>query len=221
MKKYQNAFFYKRFFSEIIDFSLSLLISILIIWAIGIFSYKEKIPTNILIWTIFVGIFNISLFFLVLPLIWRGKTLGKFLLKIKIISSKNNKFNYFSILRRSLFAVLPLFIIWTLVFLVAYYNSHKIENANNVTQEIINKFFQIFNYAISIFKFIDYLFVVVYKKKLSIIDIFSKTRVVDKDEIIIDDIELVKLMPFYSKKRKIVYIENNNNLSNKEIEDDN
>ncbi|MCU4706842.1 RDD family protein [Mycoplasma sp. CSL7503-lung] len=217
MKKYQNSFFYKRFFSEIIDFILLLFVSILLVWGIGIFSYTKNIPTNKLILSILVGIFNISIFLIVIPLVWKGKTIGKYLLKIKTISSKNNEFNYISIIKRSMFSFSLMSLMWTLIFLVAYYNSYYVDDKKgNLTLEIVNEIFQIFTYSISIFKFIDYLFVVVYKKKLSIIDIITKTRVVNKDEIIVDDIELIKLVPFYSKRRNIVYVDDKKSLKSEE-----
>ncbi|MBN4083564.1 RDD family protein [Mycoplasma sp. CSL10137] len=217
MKKYQNSFFYKRFFSEIIDFILFLLVSIFLVWAIGIFNYAKNIPTNKLVWSTLIGIFNNSIFFIIIPLVLKGKSIGKYLLKIKIISSKNNEFDSISIIKRSTLSFSLMSLMWVLVFLVAYYNSYYVdEKKSNLTLEIINKFFQIFTYAISIFKFIDYLFIIVYKKKLSVIDIITKTRVVNKDEIIVDDIELIKLVPFYSKRRNIVYVNNKANLKDEE-----
>ncbi|MCU9936138.1 RDD family protein [Mycoplasmopsis cynos] len=101
---YKNSSFIKRFVANIIDLVLSLLLIILLFYLI---SFSNKNNQEISKFSFYGGfvliIICINVFYLIIPIIIKGRTFGLLIMKLIIIDSGTKKFTIKMILLRNVF----------------------------------------------------------------------------------------------------------------------
>ncbi|WP_036452952.1 RDD family protein [Mycoplasma buteonis] len=163
----------------------------------------------------------INFYFLLLPVITRGKTLGYIIFNLKIISTNEKKFTFLSLIKRNLVLtfLLDAALIIALSGVKPIYLLQVSENVKKVDQ---NKSQQLllwlaiaFIDAVLLINFFGFFYGLFDKKNLTFTDIISNSRVVVNKPITEEKkIDLV-FLPYYSHRRKYQYYQvNTDNLEN-------
>lgn len=210
---YENAPFWKRFLSNFLDFVIVFSFSALIVF-FATSSDKENFTPNFynIKLPILLIILLISAYYLLTPIITKGKTLMMLVFRIKIIDNSNKKFKVLSFLKRNIVGCY----IWILIFLISviFFSPLQLSEMGNIkendnTLSILNVFKNVIGYFISIWFVImavNYIIIIKNSKRNGVSEIISGTRVVNW-KIVQESkkIQDIPIYPFYKKYRNIVY----------------
>lgn len=210
---YENAPFWKRFLSNFLDFVIVFSFSALIVF-FATSSDKENFTPNFynIKLPILLIILLISAYYLLTPIITKGKTLMMLVFRIKIIDNSNKKFKVLSFLKRNIVGCY----IWILIFLISviFFSPLQLSEMGNIkendnTLSILNVFKNVIGYFISIWFVIiavNYIIIIKNSKRNGVSEVISGTRVVNW-KIVQESkkIQDIPIYPFYKKYRNIVY----------------
>ncbi|MFV8401005.1 RDD family protein [Mycoplasma sp. 005V] len=205
---YKNAGFFKRFFSNLIDFVLFIAIAIAIIF-IG---KPNDITTNskyyylsmilIMIW--------LNCYYILFPFLIGGKTPGMWIFNLKLLSNVDKKFHYTLILKRNilgcLFVTLNFIIVLIATASIDLNQFKDIKQANeNVNIQIITAIITALMGTWFLLQTLGYVLLIFYKKRLTIIDIAFSSRVVEDKYLEIIASKDIILIPYYYTERTFKY----------------
>ncbi|VEU58365.1 RDD family protein [Mycoplasmopsis gallinacea] len=210
---YENAPFWKRFLSNFLDFVIVFSFSALIVF-FATSSDKESFTPNFynIKLPILLIILLISAYYLLTPIITKGKTLMMLVFRIKIIDNSNKKFKVLSFLKRNIVGCY----VWILIFLISviFFSPLQLSEMGNIkesdnTLSILNVFKNVIGYFISIWFVImavNYIIIIKNSKRNGVSEVISGTRVVNW-KIVQESkkIQDIPIYPFYKKYRNIVY----------------
>ncbi|WP_117275308.1 RDD family protein [Mycoplasmopsis edwardii] len=210
---YKNSNFIRRFLANIIDLFLTISLILLIFYLVSRNSSK---PNNISFYSGFIySIVIINLFYLFVPFLSEGRTIGLWLCKLKIIDSESKTFKIKTLLHRNVFASFY----FTLIFIaiMAFYSENSfiatqvnqkevISLKNDLYHKVVTQFIVTF-LAIGFFiHTIGYLFIIFKAKKLSIVDFLTNSRIVENKPYSTQNKEK-QFTPIYFEKRKFFYVD--------------
>lgn len=209
---YQNVNFLKRLISDIFDFAIYILILVLWIYLFNLINNKETINFFNYYFPIFSIIIWSNIYYCLFPILTKGKLISNYLFKTKIIDDKEKEFRWNIMLKRNI--TNSFFITFICLFLILFiypsdFDGLKLVDSfkTNITYRLITIFITFFTFI----KIFNYILLIFWKRRLSLVDFLTNTRVVfnNKIEPIIENI--CELKPFEKKWRKIT------KASNKEI----
>ncbi|MCU9935479.1 RDD family protein [Mycoplasmopsis cynos] len=215
---YKNSSFIKRFVANIIDLVLSLLLIILLFYLI---SFSNKNNQEISKFSFYGGfvliIICINVFYLIIPIIIKGRTFGLLIMKLIIIDSGTKKFTIKMILLRNVFVSFYLTFVMLFIMIFLSEKSFVVVNERGhiflkIRDDIYHKIVLqvvviLLSIIFSIYTF-GYLFNIFKANRLSIIDFLTSSRIVENKKYTKNSI--VKFTPIYYEKRKFRYISNKN-----------
>ncbi|RIV16406.1 RDD family protein [Mycoplasmopsis gallopavonis] len=214
---YQNAKPWKRFGSNFIDLLLSIGGALVLFLVFK----REKMLKNewLFLLPFLLTLIWINFYSLAVPSITNGQTIGNWIFKIKMINQTTKKFSFKGLLLRNIFmslalsAIIIIFIsgIWYNDFensqfqLITKTTDSKISSTLKFKYNIINPLVK--NLTIALINLwlltnsLGFLFIIVNVKRLSLIDLISGTRIVEKKPIEVELPNLPKLLPYYRPYR--------------------
>lgn len=217
MHLYQNSSFFKRFFSSILDAVICIIVCIFLFFLIANFSDLRNVEFNKLQYysTFILAIIFLVFYYIFIPYFWKGSTLAMHIFKMKIIcENKDKKITLLDLLKRNFLLYI---ILLNLIYIIVFFDNQSIKDFKLSDEQIKNLSFWNkakinFTYAFTtVFMFISFLnFVILLlnKKKLSAIEYVSNTRVVNKKMIYVQQNQNIKLMPVQIEEREIIIITN-------------
>ncbi|WP_426461564.1 RDD family protein [Mycoplasma hafezii] len=215
---YKNASMLRRLVANVIDWVLIIGFSAVFV---KLLQNKGEIfnPINYYLPIVLILVW-LNFYFICTPIITKGATLGYLILRIKMIDNKTKTFKVSTILKRNILIIFAMDIVF-IVLLASIWPSDiewEKKTQEGVTSLIkdttFNKFiiqFIIMSFNIILFvNFFGFCFGMLNKKRLTLIDFFSKSRVVDaKFKQPLDNKTNVELLPFYNNQRKYKYFVSN------------
>ncbi|WP_406613641.1 RDD family protein [Mycoplasma corogypsi] len=207
----------RRFLANVADFAI-LAGSIWLLFYIVVF--KNKILTDkniavvfytpIILWLVWLN------FYLVIYPIWtKGQTLMYQLFQIMIIDTQTKQFSYLAILKRNYLLAFYLDFILLLALVLIYPSDiiafdaqgaaiHLTDN-QNIRYLIASKFIYVFMTVLAFIVAVTPFVMIFNKKKLSLIDLVSHTRVVYKNIRVLNIAEEIVFYPFKSNLKNYYY----------------
>ncbi|UUD36747.1 Uncharacterised protein [Mycoplasmopsis californica] len=192
MNKYQNASFWIRFLSDIINLGFFFGFETAAYYVFNLFANPWVGFGLLLCFTLFLLIFN----YLCLPLITNFGNLGMIVTRIRFLSEKKNK----SILKRNIFTsfLWCLILIITCCVMLPYHN--LMDHNGKMDLKKLPLFVNIIVYIISaimtfwfLLMFLNYVVILVRAKRRSIIDFLSDQRVVYNKQVTAQDDQYILL----------------------------
>ncbi|VEU70421.1 RDD family protein [Mycoplasmopsis glycophila] len=209
---YKNSNFWKRLLSNLIDLTIILSFffgSFLIAWNTK--NETRWIKNEIIFITPFIlNIIFISFYWIFLPWLTNGKTIGMMIFKIKIINSSKTRIKLITMIKRNYLLTFPLLFV-LILFISSVYYYHIDENSFSIKTDY---FWQQFVYKSvislnNIFLFVNtigFLYIFLNDKRISLIDLVSDSRIVDDKVIFIQNSQKEnKLLPFYNHKKEFEF----------------
>ncbi|MHA3802102.1 RDD family protein [Mycoplasma sp. HF14] len=205
---YKNAGFFKRFFSNVIDFILFISIAIAIVFIaqpntlIYKSSYFYGSMCLIMIW--------LNCYYVLFPMLIGGKSIGMWIFNLKLIANEDKKFHYTLILKRN---ILGCFFV-TLNFIIVLISTSsmdlsKIQLFNNKNLDpsiqVISAIITAFMGTWFLLQTLGYVLLIFYKKKLTLIDIAFSSRIVEDKYIELVESKDIILIPYYYTERTFKY----------------
>ncbi|QGZ97681.1 hypothetical protein GE118_02585 [Mycoplasma sp. NEAQ87857] len=218
---YQNSGLLRRFFANLFDFILTIFISIVFFATVlnktNDHNLVDITKSTKLFYTPFIlMLFWINFYYIVMPLLFKGRTLFYWIFGIKIIYTQTKTFDWKLIVKRNYLGCLY-FSIVIILFLVFIHPNHfhfkdnKIALDNTIYTQIVIKVLSIFLYVWVVILGFGSIFMIFNRKKLTLIDKITDSRVVLKDQIILEEKQEIMLLPFYNYHRNYKYLNNINN----------
>ncbi|AKB11270.1 RDD family protein [Mycoplasmopsis synoviae] len=209
---YQNANFSRRFFASIFDFLLVLLICFLCFYLTSIrFLALNKNFNDFVIYLPFIlCLVFIWQYYFIVPIITEGYTLFFIIFKIKIINQETKKFSALALTLRNIFGVFywSILIVLFLIFLKPsdlLIQNKKLFFVDNENTKLIQSLFKYLSGLWGMLTSFNFLFILFSKKKLSLFDLMSKSRVVINKKIIPITEEKIIFKPKVYIYRKYIY----------------
>ncbi|WLP85854.1 RDD family protein [Mycoplasma seminis] len=201
---YKNAGFFKRFFSNLIDFVL-VVAFIFAIAALVHWKYYQTLGIS-LIW--------INCYYILFPLIWKGKTIGMLILNLKVINSADKKFHYYLIFKRNVLGCFFITLNVVIILIAAGIMQKKLGNSldeqtikSTLSGQVLTGILTAFMGTWFIIQTLGYFMLIFSKRKLTLLDISFNSRIVeDKYLELIEEKDII-LLPYYYTERKFRYFE--------------
>lgn len=217
MYLYQNSSFFKRFFSSILDAVISIIVCVFLFFLIANFSDLRNVEFNKLQYylTFILVISFLVFYYIFIPYFWKGSTLMMHIFKMKIINEdKNKKINLLDLIKRNFLLYI---ILLNLIYIMVFFDNESIRDFKLSDEQIKNlpfwnkakiNFTYAFTTVFIFTSFLNYVVLLLNKKKLSAIEYVSNTRVVNKKTIYVEKNQNIKLMPVQIEEREIIIITN-------------
>ncbi|MFV8471493.1 RDD family protein [Mycoplasma sp. B6188] len=213
---YKNAGFFKRFFSNLIDFILFIAIAIAIIF---ISKPDGNLTTNhkyyytsmilIVIW--------LNCYYILFPYLIGGKTIGMWIFNLKLISDVDKKFHYTLILKRNIlgcfFVTLNFIIVLSATASIDLSQYKDMNEANsNPTIQAITAIITALMGTWFLLQTLGYILLIFYKKRLTILDIAFASRIVEDKYLEVIASKDIILIPYYYTERTFRYYNQTNQI---------
>ncbi|SJZ43335.1 RDD family protein [Mycoplasmopsis verecunda] len=209
---YKNASFFKRFFSNLIDFVIFFAFALAIFFTVKPTLITQQTSTGYYYASISLITIWMNCYYIVFPLLWRGKTIGMFVFNLKLISSKDKTFHYSLIFKRNMFGCL--FVTINFIIILSATSATDLSNLRNHTDNVKNLDYkiQVVTAIITalmgtwfLLHTLDYVILIFSKKKLTIIDIAFNSRIVEDKLLEKISSKDVILIPYYYTERTFKY----------------
>ncbi|MEA4134247.1 RDD family protein [Mycoplasma sp. 2704] len=208
---YKNASFFKRFFSNVFDNFLFISFSTVIF--LIMLDHANQTLTHRIVSVVLVCVW-MNVYFLILPLLLKGQTLGMKLFKLKLIDTNSKQFSYKLIFKRNIIGIFMLQVIFLLTIIPMCLQKEMTIKEFEKTNEFKSSsaFISALMTAWLAIHTIGYTMLIFYKKKLTLLDLMFNTRIVEDKQIQQVLEEEIVLLPFYNKGRKYRYVNKEENL---------
>lgn len=209
---HKNTNFWIRLLSNAID----MLITIAFMVGMYLIIIFQKETSNIeYIAFVVINMSYLIVYFIFFPILAFGSTLGQHITNLKMITDELKTIRNRDVLSRNILGVWY----WILIFLLylAFFAETDLktviqteQNQRTISQNIGIAFIGTLSSNWFLIMFINYAVLLFSKKKLALIDRVSKTRVVYKKQIFLEQEKEILLIPRKITRRKIIY--HNKNL---------
>ncbi|TDV23267.1 RDD family protein [Mycoplasmopsis mustelae] len=207
---YQNVNFLRRLLGDLLDLLIYGIVFTLIFIS---FSFNQKDSNGhfkiyyFYLSFLFMSIWTL-LYFFILPIITKGKLISNYIFKTRIIDTKTKDYTFAMIFKRNILSSFYIFAIVIFIFSTIYKNDindkkegiYIVENTKTI---IVLRFITTAFSLLMVLKTANYIMILFHKKKLSLTDFLSNSRVVFIKQVEIQEEELYLLKPFEKKWRKI------------------
>ncbi|VEU62419.1 RDD family protein [Mycoplasmopsis bovirhinis] len=208
---HKNSGFFKRFLANIIDLTLFTSLILLLFYFLTFSKKAPFLPSQgVFYFGVIFILISIMLIYLLIPIVFKGKTIGLWLLKLKIIDTKTKSFKYVLVIKRNYFLSFYFGIVVILILSFLSPQSFVINNKNQIALKD-DLYHQIILRIITMLLSINFLLVLagyfmllVSKRNLTLIDLLTETRIVE-DKKLQQLISEIKFLPQKNTRRKFVY----------------
>ncbi|VEU75192.1 RDD family [Mycoplasmopsis maculosa] len=205
---HKNVSFWRRLFQRFIDIFLFFALIFISFYFIVIFNQKKGLKISSYYSFLIVSLFISLFYFLFIPLFYKLKTIGMLITNVQFIlnNKTKNKIKYLFFIKRLIFTLfISIFII--LIFLFFIYPSDLptfltfLSKRSNTKFKflLVEKLISITMSILAFLFFADVLFLAVNKKKISIFDYLTQSRLVYIKHFNISKTKKTVLLPFKSK----------------------
>ncbi|MGZ9762870.1 RDD family protein [Mycoplasma sp. 5912] len=207
---YQNVNFLRRFTIDLINFIIYAIVIYLIFWGFSHNSViKEKINALNYYLAFVIAIFWSNLYYFFFPWLTKGKMFGEYIFKCKVIDTDSKVFKIKMLLKRNIIAAFFISFIFLFFLATIYPSDIKVTDKkipqlnesikNDIAIKVSTTLFSILGFT----KFANYFLLVFWKKRLSLTDFLTNSRVVFNKQIEATSNNQYILEPFRYQWRQI------------------